>query len=90
MDRASWLRLITIISFLANIKLKTFQIVVLVITSLRDPVAYAESSQPGAPGPESKSISEKLLPAARDEAVYSWERGGPANCTSRFENGCSG
>jgi hypothetical protein len=79
MDRASWLRLITIISFLANIKLKTFQIVVLVITSLRDPVAYAESSQPGAPGPESESISEKLLRAARDEAVYFWERGSLAS-----------
>jgi hypothetical protein len=37
-----------IISFLANIRLKTSHLVVLVITSLRDAVACAEPSQPGA------------------------------------------
>jgi hypothetical protein len=61
MDRASWLRLITIISFLANIRLKTSHFVVLVITSLRDAVACAEPSQPGALDLDQKVYLEILL-----------------------------
>jgi len=47
----------TIISFLANIKLKISHFVVLVITSLRDPVVYAEPSQPGA-----LALDQKVYP----------------------------
>ena len=56
-----------IISFLANIRLKTFHSVVLIIKSLRDPVAYAEPSQPGALNLDQKVYIEKLLPAACGE-----------------------
>jgi hypothetical protein len=53
----------TIISFLANIRLKTSHFVVLVITSLRDPVAYAEPSQPGA-----LDLDQKVYPKN-----FSWQ-----------------
>jgi hypothetical protein len=65
----------TIISFLANIRLKTFHFVVLVITSLRDPAPCAEHSQPGVLDLDEKVYIEKLLPAARAE-------GGIAGCFS--------
>jgi len=58
----------TMISFLANIRLKTFHFVVPVITSLRDPVAYAEPSPSGALDLDQKVYLEKLLPAARGKS----------------------
>jgi hypothetical protein len=69
MDRASWLRLMMIISFLANIRLKTSHFIVPVITSLRDPRSIPELSQPGAWHWTRKYISKNFSQQPAEKAA---------------------